>query len=433
MVFSATSSRRMRSYWYCGDMENSFGAVTVDESFLEPALRLVRDYCRNRRDTPELSDEQFLRFGLLRVMGQCDSGRDFLQAQQDRGAALARTTWFDALHSRRRGTMVAEVASRSYEVFGRFLQHRDWLGAFPELRGRAVWAIDGHQIAHACHAGRDPKDGFVPVGQLYGLCLHSGLMRALVPFQGDGVRHHEFPVFKENWMRWLRQDRGEKMPIAVVDPAYIDVRYWSEQRRLKQATMITREKDNMKPTVISRYDYDPDDAVNRGVEADEMAGYTYAYLRRIVYRDPASGERFVFLTTELSLRPGVIALLYFLRWKIEKVYDVYKNKLHQQKAWANGPAAGLAQAHLTALTHNLLTVLLVTLDAAGVREQKIARRHAERTRQCPPAQRVPAQERVRHATQLTCQFIRLVRHCLDAKIPWRAALPAFERRLQVYL
>jgi hypothetical protein len=410
-------------------METTLGAEPVGESFLEPALRLVRDYCRNRRDTPELSDEAFLRFGLLRVMGRCDSGRDFLQTQQDRGAVLARTTWFDALHSRRRGTMVAEVATGSYEAFGRFLQGRDWLGAFPELRDRAVWAIDGHQIAHACHAARDPKDEFVPLGQLYGLCLHSGLMRALVPFQGDGVRHHEFPVFKQSWTRWLRQDRGEKIPIAVVDPAYIDVLYWSEQHRLRQAAMITREKENMKPTVIAHHPFDPDDPVNRGVEADDMAGYAYAYLRRIVYRDPANGERFIFITTEQSLRPGVIALLYFLRWKIEKVYDVYKNKLHQQKAWANG----LAQAHLTALTHNLLTLLLGTLEAAGIREQKSTRRTAERIERTASPRRVPAQELVHHALQLTCQFIRLVRHCLEHKVPWCEALPAFQRRLEAYL
>ena len=207
--------------------------------------------------------------------------------------------------------------------------------------------------------------------KLYGLCLHSGLMRALVPFQGDGVHRHDFPIFRKNWTRWLRQDRGKKMPIVVVDPAYIDVLYWSEQRRLGQAVMITREKENMKPTVISHYAFDPQDPVNLGVEADDMAGYTYAYLRRIVYRDPASGERFIFLPTEKSLRPGVIALLYFLRWKIEKTYDVFKNKLHQQKA--NGETAALTQAHLTALTHNLLTILLCTLDTAGISEQKIER------------------------------------------------------------
>lgn len=414
-------------------MEPILAGQTVDASFFEPALRLLRDHCRHRRDTPELSDEQFLRSGIERILGHCDSGRDFLQICQDRGATLARATWFDALHSRRRADMVAEVAARSYEVFDRFLQPRDWLAAFPELAGRAVWAVDGHHLAHACHAARDPKHEHVSVGLLYGLCLHSGLQRALVPFQGDGVRRHEFPVFKQHLPRWLHQDRGEKVPIVVGDPAYIDVLHWTLQKRQRQALIITREKDNMKPTVIAHQPFDPQDPVNRGVEADQMAGYAYAYLRRIVYCDPASGERFVFLTTADSLRPGVIALLYLLRWKIEKVFDVFKNKLHQQKAWANGKIAAHTQARLTALTHNLLTILLVTLEQAGLREQKIERQQAVRKAAQPENHRVPAQEMVRHAAQLTCQFIRLLRHCLVHSTQWRDALPLFQRRLEAYL
>jgi len=414
-------------------MELNFAKLLVDETFFEPALRLLRDYCRHRRDTSQLSDEQFLRGGLQRVLGRCDSGRDFLQIRQDRGEALARSTWFDALHSGRRAAMVAEVATRSYEVFDRFLRPRDWLGAFPELAGRAVWAVDGHQLEHACHAVRDPKGEFISVGLLYGLCLHSGLQRALVPFQVDGVRRHEFPVFKQHLPRWLQQDHGEQIPIVIGDPAYIDLLHWSEQKRLRQAVIITREKENMKPTVIAQHPFDPHDPVNRGVEADAMAGYTCAYLRRIVYRDPASGETFVFLTTESSLRPGVIALLYLLRWKIEKVFDVFKNKLHQQKAWANGATAARTQSHLTALTHNLLTLLLATLEQASIREQKVEREHTTRQDALPSSQRVPAQEMVRHAAQLTCQFIRLVRHCLDYKTSWRDALPLFQRRLGSYL
>lgn len=414
-------------------MEPNLADMTVDDSFFEPALRLLRDYCRKRRDTPELSDEQFLREGLLRVLMHCDSGRDFLQRRQDSGELLARATWFDALHSSRRAAMVAEVATRSYELFDRFLQPRDWLGAFPELAGRAVWAIDGHHLEHACHAARDSKNEFVSVGVLYGLCLHSGLQRALVPFQGDGVRRHEWPVFKQQLPRWLAQDRGSMLPIVIGDPAYIDVLYWFEQKRLRQALIITREKENMKPTVVSHYAFDPQDPVNRGVEADDMAGYTYAHMRRIVYRDPASGELFAFITTENSLRPGVIALLYLLRWKIEKVFDVFKNKLHQQKAWANGETAAHTQGHFAALTHNLLTILLVTLERTGLTEQKVQRRRAAVLKAWPASQRVPSQEMVRHATQLTCQFIRLVRHCLAYRTPWRDALPLFQRRLEAYL
>lgn len=421
------------AYGYDGYVDSTLPSLTVDESFFEPALRLAREYCRQRRDALDLPDEQFLRFGIERVLGHCDSGRDFLQARQDRGEQLARSTWFDALHSSRRGAVVAEVATRSYEIFTRYLAGRDWLGAFPELKGRAVWAIDGHQIAHASHAKTDAKDDYVPVGELYGLCLHSGLLRPMATFQGNRVRRHEFPVFKEHLPRWVDASRGKLMPIIIGDPAYIDILYWSEQRRLRQAVVITREKENMKPTVISRYAFDPGDPVNRGVEADEMAGYAYAYLRRIVYRDPASGERFVFVTTEKSLRPGVIALLYGLRWKIEKAYDVFKNKLHQQKAWATGATAAHMQAHFIALTHNLLTILLYQLEQAGIRETKIDERNAAQRANTEEAKRVPARERVRHALQLTCQFIRLVRYCLERRICWSEALPLFQRRLAFYL
>ena len=156
-------------------------------------------------------------------------------------------------------------------------------------------------------------------------------------------------------------------------------------------------------------------------------------MARLVYCDPLTKERFVFITTDPTLRPGVIALLYFLRWKIEKVYDVFKNKLHQQKAWANGSVVSHTQAHLIALTHNLLTLLLSTLESVGCAENKVLRHEAIRRQHRAEHQRVPAQEMVRHATQLTCQFIRLVRHCILHHTPWRIALPLFHARLTAYL
>lgn len=157
----------------------------------------------------------------------------------------------------------------------------------------------------------------------------------------------------------------------------------------------------MKPLIIGPNGFDQQDPVNRGGEADDQVGYTHAHLRRIAYCDPLSRERFVFLPTDLTLRPGLIALLYFLRWKIEKVFDVSKNKLRQQKAWANGDSAAHTEGHFIALAHNPLTILLVTLEGAGIGEQKIERQQMERTQRRPASQRVPAQEMVRHAAQLT--------------------------------
>jgi len=79
-----------------------------------------------------------------------------------------------------------------------------------------------------------------------------------VPFQVDGVRRHEWPVFKQQLPGWLRQDRGAKVPIVVGrERAYIAVAHRAEQKRTRQALIITREKENMKPTVIARRAYDP--------------------------------------------------------------------------------------------------------------------------------------------------------------------------------
>jgi len=402
--------------------------LSFDEAFFEPAVQLLRDRCRSARaGTDGLSDERYLRLGLQRVLDGDESGRAFLQTLGDTGTALARATWFDALQSPRRLAVVAEVATASYGQSERRLEGRDWLGAFPELKERAVWAIDGHQIEHACHARRDGQGRAVPAGLLYGLCLHSGLMRPMDQFQGDGKRRHEWPVFKEGWRSWLALDKRPRLPIAVVDPAYIDILFWAVEKLQKQAVFISREKENMKPTVIAAHPFDPADPVNLGVEADELAGYGHGYLRRIRYTDPASGETYVFITTDSSLRPGVVALLYLLRWKIEKVYDVFKNKLFATKAWASGRTALLQQGHFQALLHNLFTLLLHRLEGEGITEQKVLRR-----REGAPAI-VPTHRMLHHVHTLTCQFIRAVRNLVARASPWNEALPLFKLRLECYL
>lgn len=408
-------------------------STPVDEKFIEPAVRLVRDYCRTSRPTPELSDETFVRLGLQRVVETCESGRAFLQERADGGEPVARATFFDALHSPRRLAVVGEVAARSYQQFSRQLGRRDWLDRFPELAQRAVWAVDGHQIEHAAHAITDAKDARVPPGMIYGLCLHTGLVRPMAPFQGDGHHGHEFPVFKRHLGEWLRAERHREMPVVIGDPAYIDVQFWCLQKIRRQAVVITREKENMLPTVITSRPFDAADPVNRGVVADELAGYSTGYLRRIRYRDPATGELFVFITTCMNLRPGLIALLYLLRWKIEKTYDVFKNKLFEQKAWANGHTAHLCQAHFVALLYNLLILVQAKLETLGIYERKVENKAAKRVAAVPAKKQVPSHDMVRHAHVLTCQFIRLVRNGLRRNLSWIDMLPLFRERLEAYL
>lgn len=411
-------------------------ATCVDDAFMEPANHLLRHYTRSVRLQGEgFTDELFLHCGILRALEGDESGRAFLQTLADRPEAqtLAKSTWFDAFQSTRRLGVIAEVATSSYHHFERELGDRDWLGAFEELKDYPVWAVDGHQIKHACHALKDAKGAHVPSGMIYGMCLHHGLVRPMSRYYGDGQRPHEWSIFKQNWRAWLAQDSRKGMPIFVVDPAYIDNQFWLLEKIKKQAMVITREKENMKPTVFHRMAFDLDDPVNQGVVADELAGYSNAALRRIRYGDPATGKHFVFITTCNSLRPGLIALLYFMRWKIEKTYDVFKNKLMVTKAWGTGKTSAIMQAHFVALLHNLLTLLLARLEKTGLRHNAVTQREAKRRARIPEDKRVPSHEMIRHAFPLTCQFIRAARNIIRFKIPWEDAYPIFKQRLDSYL
>lgn len=410
------------------------GTVDVDDEFMAPVEVLLHNYVRAKIDRTEgLTDAAFLRLGVARVLEGDESGRAFIQSRADRVDAdlgVARATWFDALHSRRRLKVLEEIASQSYRRFEKELCGRDYLKEFPELNDYPIWAVDGHQIEHACHSPRNAKGEHTSNGVIYGLCLHSGLLRPMARFQGDAVQRHEWPVFKENWRKWHEGEPRKKMPIVVADPAYIDTQYWLIEKIKKQAIIITREKENMKGTSYHNLPFDPRDPVNAGVEADELVGYSNAALRRVKYCDPKTGERFCFITTTHALRPGVVAVLYFLRWKIEKVYDVFKNKLKARKAWAVGETSSLIQSHLMALVHNLLTLFLARLEERGIREEKVHERTAERTAVTPSP---VSQQMVQGFSILTCQYIRLVRHCLRYKIPWSDAIPLFRARLSAYI
>jgi hypothetical protein len=61
--------------------------------------------------------------------------------------------------------------------------------------------------------------------------------------------------------------------------------------------VITREKANMKPMVYGPVAFDRNVPVHRGVVAYEYIDYSNATFRRVRYKDPSTGEEFVFITT----------------------------------------------------------------------------------------------------------------------------------------
>ena len=415
------------------------------DRLMQPAAEVLGDYVRDVRRGGAFDDPMFVRCGVRRVIGHSDSGRDFLQHFREvADGTLARATFFDSLHSRHRRDLLARLNT---EVVRRGRgQLPDLLAPFPELKGRAVLAVDGHHVEHATHSPRDAKGDFVSSNVLHVLCLRTGLLLNAAAVQGDGIHRHELPVFRDRIAGWLpepRRGRPGPKPIFVGDPAYVDKVLWTQMqiRGTRGAQVITRTKKNMKPIVYAARRIDGGNPVNEGVVADLVVGFDGACTMRVVrYRDPESGTKYEFLTTVEDLPPGLIALIYLSRWRIEKVFDTAKNKLGETKAWAVGETAREIHSNFLALTHNLIVLLRNRLASdEGIREEKVERKRGE-AMEIRAARARPKGRKVAYihglmpvAVQLTAQLIRALRNGIIAGMRWLAAVHLLRAATKAYL
>ncbi len=128
------------------------------------------------RTCPELNDLDFIRLGLLRCISVVDSGRHFLQINEDiYGQLLPHSTYFKSLKSPRRTSMLKAFEQQSYQLHCEVLlsQEIDYLNVFPELDDYTVEAADGHFINHACHTEKNSKGNVYAAGAIYALNLGS--------------------------------------------------------------------------------------------------------------------------------------------------------------------------------------------------------------------------------------------------------------------
>lgn len=263
--------------------------------------------------------------------------------------------------------------------------------------------------------------------------------------QGDGQYRHEMAAFRGQLPPWL-ESRGKRRrfpPILVVDPAFIDKQFWSRMVLLRQrgALVLTRTKSNMKFTVYSLHAWDPNADVNQGVREDARVGSDGSVLmRRIRYADPETGIEYEFLTTVFDLAPGILALLYLMRWRIEKVFDTAKNKLGEVKSWATGEVARSIHAHFLALTHNLLVIFRNELEVHHqITEEKldVKRRRELKNRQDRAAEAGrsihPSIWLLPTVVQISLQFLRVFRNGIVQKLSLAEALPRFSAMLKAYL
>jgi len=136
-----------------------------------------------------------------------------------------------------------------------------------------------------------------------------------------------------------------------------------------------------------------------------------------------------FLTSEMKVRPGLIAFLYKLRWDVEKVFDELKNRFSEQQAWASSPTAKNIQAQFICLAHNLVLWVDAKLKQEGIEnraelDRKEKQFKVEILAAAKAGRKIPAPVlAIRRLTQRSVKLLRWLKSSLLDRIAWDAATP----------
>lgn len=425
----------------------------IREEFFKPLFEFF-ETAKHRRNCPVLDDSLWLEAGVRRCLGIFQSGRDFLQQLADQhDTRVLISTFFECLKSKRRLLLVDEILGQVRSRMRREMP--DPFACHPCLDDFDIHAGDGHFIAAASHdkakprannSTRSDQPGMpgpstarvattkYATGHLYTLDLRShGMNHLTVADQIERKKEHEMRALKRQTADTLRQGaaKGRKV-LYIWDRAGIDFRQWFQWKKQSGIYFLSREKDNMKLEVIAKIPFDSTLPVNTGILADEMVATSQGVsVRRVIYQDPETQIVYHYLTNlPASIPPGLIARLYKARWDIEKVFDEFKNKLCETKAWASSATAKTQQACLLCLTHNLMTLVEEQIRRrSGVINQAEFKRKAK-TRAANDAFKPgsshtdtrPIQHAIERLTQRTVKFIRWLKNHLDLERDWDRAI-----------
>lgn len=403
--------------------------LIVSDAFLQPALTLVPALDLYSDDL-DFSDIEFVILGVRRINTLHPSGRAFLQSvRQCDVSDVSLKAYFGAVSSTRRLGMIHELNS----IVSRMPQPaEDRFALFPELAGRDVLGLDGHDVEHATHeppatTARGRREVPDTVTGLFMRNLRTGAARVLA--QTEGHQHEWSAVKARPWsdFHWCPNAKGT---ILVIDPVAVDFEFLRAAKYRGGLTVITRMKENLVVRQAKALEWDKQDPRNQGVLSDERVWFTQAgEFRRIGYQDPESGDLYDFLTTEFHLPPGVIAQLYRLRWDIEKFFDVCENLLGEKRSWGVGPVPGQVQNEFLVLTHNLLLLLSERLEVQeGIRDEKVEAKYEAALAKRKEAARQKGREvspwvkALRRITRWSSQYTRWLQDAIVHRWEWKAAV-----------
>ena len=312
-----------------------------------------------KRACPELSDIDFTHLGLLRCISRIDSGRHFLQVSEDIHSELCpHSTYFKSLKSPRRTSMLEAVEKQSYQLHCEMMasQGIDYLRQFPELNDYTVEAADGHFMDHACHTPKGVKGKVYAAGFIYAMNLRNGLLRPLCSVTNGTTRHHEIPILRQHIEHQNSEKTQSDKCLYVYDKAVTDYLWWDKQKS-HQNYMISVLKENSVATFVKPISFDKHEMINTGVESYSIYISNGVKFSLVHYRDPETEKLHRFISTlPTSINPGVIAMLYYKRWTIEKAFNNSKSDLKERKAWSSNINSLKNQMRLTAMTYNLMRI-----------------------------------------------------------------------------
>ena len=152
----------------------------------------------------------------------------------------------------------------------------------------------------------------------------------------------------------------ERGAIYVMDRAYVD---FGRLHRLHQAgaTFVTRAKKKLKYHRV----YSAAKDRELGIQADQTIALdgqrtrrVYPeHLRRIRYRDPASGKRLVFLTNRTDLAAATVCDLYKSRWQVELFFRWIKQNLQVQRFFGTSENAVKSQIWIAVAVYALVAII----------------------------------------------------------------------------
>ncbi len=306
-------------------------------------------------NNPAVSDVEFIRNFVGRVMSNSKSGREWIQNSIDENILpdLTRGNYFDILQSERRTNIAREALNETINLPKELFLTNDPFVEIDDLKGYAIYAGDGHFHSASEHERHDNGKKY-PTGHIFTINLRTQIMNHLALLSPDEKKEHEIKRIKALHSSIMRMGEpvGTKV-IFVYDRAIIDYQLWGAWKR-KGIYVITRAKVNSKSELVSVNDFDKNDAENNGVISDEKVKTKDGQLiRKIKYIDYLQNKEYTFLTNQMNIKPGVIAFIYKTRWDIEKAFDGFKNYFYEQKSWGKSANAKCQQAIFMCLTHNL--------------------------------------------------------------------------------